>query len=107
MEIVLLIILLIAAIAIVVSVLLQKNSDSGLSSTIAGGSETYYGKDKSGHSDKLLYKITLVASIVFMVAVLIAYIVQPDYTSGFSNLEKWYELLPEQYHDLFDASHSH
>ena len=107
MEIVLLVILLIAAIAIVAAVLFQKDTEGGLSSTIAGGSDTYYGKEKSGGTDKLLFKITVVAAIVFVVAVLIAYIAQPDYAGSISGIEKWYELLPSQYHELFDANHTH
>ena len=107
MEYVLLVILLVAAIAIVVTVLFQKSTEGGLSSTIAGGSETYYGKDKSAGTDKLLFRITLITAIVFVVAVLVAYIAQPDYSEGLSAVEHWYELLPEQYHDLFESTHSH
>ena len=107
MEYVLLVILLIAAIAIVAAVLFQKDTEGGLSSTIAGGSDTYYGKEKSGGSDKLLFKITVIAAIVFVVAVLVAYIAQPDYAGSISGIEKWYELLPSKYHELFDSTHSH
>lgn len=82
MEYVLLAVLLLAAIFIVVAVLFQKSSDEGLSSTIAGGSETYFGKDKSKHTDKLWFKWTLIASLVFALAVILTYVIQPDYTYG-------------------------
>ena len=79
MEYVLLSILLVCAIAITVAVTLQK-SNEGLSGTIAGGSETYYGKDKSVQTGKKLFKITLVAAIVFALAVLAVYVLQADYS---------------------------
>ena len=79
MEYVLLAILLICAVVIIVAVTFQK-SNEGLSGTIAGGSETYYGKDKSVQTGKKIFKITLVAVIVFAVAVLAVYVLQPDYS---------------------------
>lgn len=89
MEYVLLSILLVCAIVITVAVTLQK-SNEGLSGTIAGGSETYYGKDKASQTGKKLFKITLILSIVFAVAVLVAYVMQPDYSTNTAN--EWMEL---------------
>ena len=77
-EYILLGILLVCAVIIAVAVTLQK-SNEGLSGTISGGSETYYGKDKSVQTGKKIFKITLVAVIVFALAVLAVYILQPDY----------------------------
>ena len=90
MEYVLLAILLLSAIFIIVAVIFQKAADEGLSGTIAGGNETFYGKDKSAHTDKLWFKWTLIASIVFVVAVLVVYVIQPDYDSSqaFDNWKK-------------------
>ena len=86
MEYVLLAVLLLAAVFIVIAVLFQKSSDEGLSGTIAGGnSETYYGKDKSNQKGSKLAKITLIAIIVFAVAVLAVYIIQPDYAQTYNN----------------------
>ena len=79
LEYILLAVLLVCAVVIVVAVTLQKSSE-GLSGTIAGGSETYYGKDKSAKSGKRLFKISLIAVIVFAVAVLAVYVLQPDYS---------------------------
>ena len=67
-EYILLALLLISAIFLVTAVTIQKTSDEGLSGTIAGGSETYYGKDKSKHTEKLWFKWTLIASLVFAAA---------------------------------------
>ena len=79
-EYILLGILLVCACIIAVAVTLQK-SNEGLSGTISGGSETYYGKDKSVQAGKKIFKITLVAVIVFALAVLAVYVLQPDYSS--------------------------
>ncbi len=83
MEYVLLAILLVCAVIITVAVLFQKSGDKGLSGTISGNSETYYGKDKSGGMEKKLFKWTLVASIVFAVAVVAVYVIQPDYSQSY------------------------
>ena len=83
LEIVLLVLLLISAAFIVVAVVLQKSNEDGLSGTIAGGSETFYGKDKSADADRALYKWTLIAGIVFGVAVLLVFVIQPDYSQSF------------------------
>ena len=89
MEYVLLSILLVCAIAITVAVTLQK-SNEGLSGTIAGGSETYYGKDKASQTGKKLFKLTLILSVIFAVLVLVVYVIQPDYSESTQNA--WTEL---------------
>ena len=91
MEYVLLAILLLAAVFIIVAVIFQKSADEGLSGTIAGGSETYYGKDKSGGIDKKLFKWTLITGIVFAVAVIAVYVIQPDYIEGY-DVNAWKNL---------------
>ena len=88
MEYVLLAILLVCALVIVVAVIFQKSGEKGLSGTIAGNSETYYGKDKTGGKDKMLFKCTLIASIVFAVAVVVVYVIQPDYSAGY-DVDAW------------------
>ena len=80
LEYILLGILLACSVVIVVAVTFQK-SNEGLSGTISGGSETYYGKDKSVQTGKKLFKITLIASLVFAVAVLAVYVLQADYSN--------------------------
>ena len=99
MEYVLLAILLLSAIFIIVAVIFQKSADEGLSGTIAGGNETFYGKEKSAHTDKLWFKWTLIASIVFVVAVLLAYVIQPDYDS-MQALDNWKQV--SDFKDLFN-----
>ena len=101
MEFVLLAILLLSAVFIIVAVIFQKSSDEGLSGTIAGGNETFYGKEKSAHGDKLWFKLTLIVSVVFVVAVLLAYIMQPDY-NGNPALDNWKEF--SQFGDMLNLS---
>ena len=81
-EYILLSLLLAAALFIVVAVTLQKSGDEGLSASIAGGSDTYYGKDQTVNKEKVLAKWTLIVTIVFAVAVLVVYVIQPDYTAS-------------------------
>ena len=88
MEYVLLAILLLAAVFIIVAVIFQKSADEGLSGTIAGGNETFYGKEKSQTTDKLWFRLTLIVSVVFVVAVLLVYIIQPDFDSS-AALDDW------------------
>ena len=99
LEIVLLVLLLVSAAFIVVAVVLQTSNEDGLSGTIAGGSETFYGKDKSAGADRVLYRWTLVAAIVFAVAVLVVFIIQPDYAKTYST-DAWKELV--NYSHLFN-----
>ncbi len=89
MEYVLMGILLLSALIIVIAVLFQSSNEDGLSGTISGKSDTYYGKDKSTHKDRLLYKWTLFAGIVFALAVFLVYAMQPDLPTVVSDPEAW------------------
>ncbi len=71
------IVLIIAAVFLIVAVLMQSGkSKNNLSGTIAGGSETFFGKSKASTFEKKLSKLTTVVSIVFVVLVLVAYLIQ-------------------------------
>ena len=78
MEIVLGVILLIAAVFLIISVLMQNGKAHNLSGTIAGGAETFFGKNKGSTMDKMLSKVTSIVAVVFCVIVVIMYIVQDD-----------------------------
>ncbi len=99
LEYILLAVLFISALFIIVAVIFQKSADEGLSGTIAGGNETFYGKDKSAGADKMWFKWTLIACLVFAIAVLTVYVIQPDYT-GAGTKDYWTNL--SEYSDLFD-----
>lgn len=66
-EIVLGIVLIITSIALVVIVLLQEGRQAGLSGAIAGGAETFLGKNKSKTIEQKLVKITKILAGIFFV----------------------------------------
>ena len=100
LEYVLLGLLLISAAFIIVAVTLQKSNEDGLSGTISGGAETFYGKDKSSDADRALYRWTLVAAIVFAIAVLAVFVIQPDYAKV-PSLDGWQSRLSSEFKHLF------
>ncbi len=55
------------ALSLIVIVLLQSGKQAGLSGSIAGGAETFFGKNKGRTIDALLSKFTAVAAIAFLV----------------------------------------
>ncbi len=101
LEYVLLAVLLVSAVFIIVAVLLQKSNEDGLSGTISGESKTFYGKDKSAHGDRALYRLTLIAGIIFALAVLVVYVIQPDYYNGYA-VDGWKDIVNSGYSHLFE-----
>lgn len=77
-EIVLGIILLICAIFLVVAVLMQQGKQKGLSGSISGGADTFFGKNKGKSDEKKLSMLTTIVAIVFVVIVVAMYAIQPD-----------------------------
>jgi len=57
---------IIVAVALIVIVLLQHSKQSGLSGAIAGGAETFFGKNKGRTIDAILSKMTSVAAVIFL-----------------------------------------
>lgn len=84
-------IMFVCAAFIVVAVLLQKTKEDGLSGAISGKQDTFYSKDKSGRTNELLKKLTMVSGAVFAFCVLLIFIVQPDYSFA-SSMDGWKEL---------------
>ena len=66
-EIVLGIVLIVTSIALVTIVLFQEGRSAGLSGAIAGGAETFLGKNKSKTIEQKLVKITKILAGVFFV----------------------------------------
>ncbi len=65
---------IIFSLSIVVIVLLQSGKSAGLGS-IAGGAETFFGKNKGRTLDALLGKYTSVAAIAFLVTSVILFLI--------------------------------
>ena len=78
--------LLALGVLLTIAVLMQHGKSYGLSGTIAGGAETFFGKEKGGRIDKILSRVTTVMGIVFVLLVLLVYVVQPgDYSTTSKN----------------------
>lgn len=82
--------LLVMGLFLVVAVLFQHGKNHGLSGTIAGGAETFFGKEQGKKIDKILGKLTAIVGVLFIVLVIAVYVIQPDYaTSAYSNTDAW------------------
>ena len=69
-------ILLVLAVALIALVLAQPDKDKRLSGTIAGGADTFYGKNSGkGSNKKLLSAATIVVAVLFTVLVVVMYLV--------------------------------
>ena len=68
-------VLVVLAIAISALVLLQEGNSQGLSGTIAGGAETFFGKNKGRTMEAKLVKLTKIVGISFFVLALAAKII--------------------------------
>ena len=56
------------SLALIIIVLLQHGKQQGLSGAIAGGAETFFGKNKGRTIDAILKKFTAVVAILFIVS---------------------------------------
>lgn len=59
--------LLVLAVALVVIILQQTGKEKGLSGTLAGGADTFYGKSGGSTKDRLLFRVTVVLSVLFVI----------------------------------------
>ncbi len=64
--------LILTSIALIAIVLMQEGRSDGLSGAIAGGAETFFGKNKGRTMEQKLVKITKVLAGVFFALTLIA-----------------------------------
>lgn len=64
--------LIVSSVMIIIVVLLQESKNAGLSGAIAGGADTFFGKNKGRTIEQKLVKVTKVISIMFFVLVLVA-----------------------------------
>ena len=95
--------LLVMGVFLVAAVLLQHGKSHGLSGTIAGGAETFFGKEQGKRIDRWLGKMTTIVGIIFVLVVVVVYVIQPDYEltnqhqavwKSFSNF--WNEFFPAE-----------
>ena len=67
MKIALIVLHLIIAVGLIISVLLQSSKSQGLSGSIAGGAETFFGKNKGKTLDGVLAKVTVILAVLFVI----------------------------------------
>lgn len=67
LEIVLGVFLILLSVLLIAIVLMQKSREGGLSGAIAGGSDTFFGKNKGRTNEVRLAKMTRYIAIVFFV----------------------------------------
>lgn len=58
---------IVMAVALILIVLLQSGKSFGLSGSISGGAETFFGKNKGRTIDAMLGKLTTVVAVLFLV----------------------------------------
>ena len=105
MQIALGIILLAAALFLIIAVLLQNGKSKGLSGTISGGAETFFGKNKGKTIDKKLSVITTVVAIVFVVITLVVFVAQ-DYVDIQKQANDYWSSIIESINNSKDSSSS-
>lgn len=66
---------IINSIALVVIVLMQEGRSDGLSGAIAGGAETFFGKNKGRTMEQKLVKVTKALAIIFFVLSLASFLI--------------------------------
>ena len=71
MQTALIIIHVIISVILVVTVLMQSGKQQGLSGAIAGGAETFFGKNKGRTIDGVLKKVTAVVALLFVISSII------------------------------------
>ena len=69
------IVLIVLALVVIVCVLMQSGKEKGLSGSIVGSGDSFFGKSKKAKQDALLSTITTVLSVVFAVLTIVMYIV--------------------------------
>lgn len=67
---------IIITVILIAVVLLQSGKQAGLSGSIAGGSETFFGKNKGRTIDAILSKWTSVVAVLFLVTSIVLFLLK-------------------------------
>jgi len=65
---------IVVALAIIILVLLQSGKAQGISGSISGGAETFFGKNKARTMDAMLSKYTTIAAVIFLFTSIILFL---------------------------------
>ena len=71
------ILLIVMGIFLVISVLMQSSKNHRMSGSVAGGAETFFGKQKGKQLDAMFNTATTVVTIIFVILVIVLYMMQP------------------------------
>ena len=69
------ILVILVSIAITILVLMQSGKGKELSGAIAGGNNSYLGNTSLNQKDKILFRVTAVLAVIFVVLVLVLYVI--------------------------------
>ena len=72
---VLTIVLMAVSLSLIVIILLQSDRSANMSGAISGGMGNYYGKNKTATKELFLKRITIICSVIFVVAVIVVNII--------------------------------
>lgn len=61
------VIISVISVILIIAIILQQGKSAGLSSSLAGSSETYWAKNKSRSKEGKLERITTIAGIIFFI----------------------------------------
>lgn len=64
----------ILAIVLIAIVLFQSGAQQGLSGSIAGGAETFFGKNKARSMDGILAKCTAIVAVLFIITSIVLFV---------------------------------
>ena len=70
--------LILIGLVVVVLVLMQHGKAHGLSGAIAGGADTFFGKEKGHNMNAKIGRITTWLSVLFVVLVFALYVISPE-----------------------------
>lgn len=73
------VLLIVMGIFLIISVLMQSSKNHRVSGSIAGGAETFFGKQKGRTLDALFNKLTTIVTIVFVILTLALCFILPSY----------------------------
>lgn len=62
--------LIVISVILAIIIMMQEGKESGLTSTLSGGSDTYWSKNKGKSKESILRKITAVLGVLYMVIAL-------------------------------------
>ncbi len=88
------VVLIVIGVVVIAAVLLQQGKAHGLSGAIAGGAETFFGKEKGKKLDRVVSKWTTIISVAFVLVVLLLYILLPNIKQSLAYTADYWSISP-------------